>query len=133
MWDGRYKKIHTVHCVNGDSKQCLGIKEIQRLEVVITSGEKYYKAEMEIISTIHLKGIIFNKPWCLLPFVYVLQSIMIQSKKERCEGYTAKRNKRQNSCSYTGFSFSLSAFIMNLLNDVASLTLQNLENKIQKV
>jgi len=59
MWDGRYKKVHTVHCVNGDSKQCFGIKEIQRLEVAIASGEMYYKTGMEIISTIHLKEIIF--------------------------------------------------------------------------
>lgn len=54
------------------------IKEIQRIEVAKASGEKVLQNwNGNNFDNSFEKKNIFNKPWNLLPFVYVSQSIII--------------------------------------------------------
>lgn len=54
------------------------IKEIQRIEVTIASGEKVLQNwNGNNFDNSFEEKIIFNKPWNLLPFVYVSQYTII--------------------------------------------------------
>lgn len=54
------------------------IKEIQRIEVAIASGENVLQNwNGNNFDNSFEEKIIFNKPWNLLPFVYVSQYIII--------------------------------------------------------